>query len=1197
MAHPAKNTEFNSRLIKHSNINQKNITNFITLTLSYFLLLIPANYCDVNFQDSSLIKPNLLLVVPQTFKLANKDSLDSTYDLDGSNQHDIKQLSVDNYVAIVNNAPTDQLDRLIRKQFPRLVLQVRNLKHANRRKQQLGELVFEHVFDYFPEQTKEYNLDGIHSNNNDDSQQQQLQNGDNFTRSNNNFILIPINLDQVSHEHVLSNGGDSARDSNGGHGHSRTRSHSHTQQQHIQQQQQLVVSVRPYGNLDGSGGFGSDQIDLVSSVPISVETIQGRNGQRSFGIVQTDKPIYKPDENVRIRTLVVNEHLRPIGRDELRLQIRNPHKIIVEEVRFPRELELQKWAANPREKAGKYFFDYTFEFPPEPMFGHWSVHLLHRDPIANDTSYFEVREYTLPTFEISFDLPKYVLPLHQLISGHIIAKHHYGKPIRGKAQFKFGLRESSQSPIRWVARSNIKEVDSDSGKVEFKLASDRIKSFDWFPTIAGSRFVIEASVTETTSGQTEIAQDSSTMFVSSPYRISFEDSIVDFKPGMQQVLSVQLNDIHSGKPARANLKLEASYKDQNDTQLNPLSENLTPEAYTDSMGRANFKLGPIKKFISALTITIKGARTASLEPPSSQLLDLASLLPGETHTLIKHESDVGWIMLLNKTQTDLKVGDIFESDLMYRDSSLVSGQKIFYIIVARSQILTMRPLDKDGFVRFRLTEQMVPRIRIVLFAATGGAILSDSMRLSVSQDLSCGMRAQFKPVTPTINNNNNNPLNQYLPDTSGVLEIEARKGDLISLIGVDSAVYSLHNRTRAESARILERIRRLDAGCGFGGGRNSADVFLNAGLMLENPTNSDSSSDSSPGNLNGNNPFNNNSNQRAHQNIGSFCLTMQNQLRHLEDVQLGYRRSSVMTNGRRNERTKRDAREKRIEQVIGKYSQFKLRACCRLGTFEDLPQGRNCSHRAKIVHRHMSLELNSGDQPEADIAEACAAAYLDCCIEISEHVNSASVVRLASSRNFPQDSNAEPKNTQSLQGPSHYFDSGMLLNVGHLDRIESETLIRRDFRETWLFELVEANESTGLARLNDIRLPHSMTSWSLSAMALNEAHAMCFMRAPLKLITFKEIFVHLSMPYKVVQGEQIDLIASVYNYSPEELHVVVYTFGIEGICSDAEPGERSARRMLRLNPHSSQSIIYPIIPLKMGHFPIKIAAICQSTLR
>lgn len=1071
--------------------------------------------------DSSTLKPSIVLILPQSFKLATKHVLNEDGQVQANEQ----------YVAIVNNVQSDRDNSLLRQQYKKLSLQVRDARSPI-----TGQLFYEHVFDYFP--------------------------------PNQQHLLVPINLDQVSvsqrHQHPpTANLRSYATAVTAGSSHGRSAanpSHPH----------QLIVSVRPY---QIESGFGSDSIEFVSSAPVSLELVPSADGRRSFGVVQTDKPIYKPDEKVRIRSLIINENFKPALKDEFKIQIRNPHKLIVEELKFSNEFFNDSQVHNGRDEAEiPLFFDHLFEFPPEPILGVWTVHLLHHDSIANDTTSFEVREYVLPTFEIRFESPKYILPNTQNITGFIIAKYHYGKPVQGKAQFKFGIQESANDRPKYIARSNIKNIDPKTGYVNFKLPSEKIKETGWFPSISGYRLVIDATVTETSTGHQEIAQDFSCSFITMPYKFSFDETMEYFEPGIVQQFSVQVLEWQTLRAPPIGSLVVAQYRDQNGTimvdassadhQMSSSAQKLVTEAVTDQSGRAVFNLGPISDDVTSVQVTLKCLNSTS---PSATPSEIAA---GQV-TLTKHESQSGWISLMNKSSTSLNVGDEFVSNLLIRNA-LVIQKKIFYIIVARGQIISMSGLDSQGLIRFRVGETMAPSMRLVLFALTqdSGELLSDSMRISVGQSLSCGLTMRYK--------SNGESSQTVKPNDKGKLAIKARQGDLISLIGIDSAVYSLNNRSRLDSSRIVQRVKRLDTGCGFGGGRNNLDVFHNAGLAIFKDAAID---------------------VVIENRLGSSCTTLVSQLRHLEDIQLGYARPmfSALTQldrPRAHERaqnirhklasTRQLSRHKRsdseVEAVLKRYKDPSHRACCRLGTLEDSPQKRNCSARARIVEKYMR-QLDFRD---------CSAIYLDCCRAVFERI-------LLSSMSLSPRDQATPIVTERVfahyQAPQFSEPS---MNIGHLDRIEANSLIRNDFRETWLFELVSVSETDGTASV-EVQLPHSITTWSVAAVALNRYQPMCIMTQPLNIVTFQEIFLQISMPYKVIQGEQIDLVATVFNYSPQEQDVLVYMYGVDDVCSEALPGERSDRKRIRIERHGSQSVLFPIIPLKVGRYQIKILAITSDT--
>ena len=1096
------------------------------------------------FVDSSTLKPSIILILPQKLRASTNSIIQDETD----QQQPANKL--EQFVALVNNAQNEREDQLLREQYKKLTVQVRDASSPI-----TGQLFYEHVFDYFP--------------------------------PNSNHLLIPINLDQISPAQERNSFSKPSK-------HKLSYHHFHQREQSskpsydgllgdeasdiapttVNHYQRLIISVRPY-QLDS--GFGSENIEFVSSGPILVEPVASSDGQHSFAVVQTDKPIYKPQDKVRIRSLIVNENLRPILKDEFKLQIKSPQKLVVEEIRFPRAQDSINNRSRQQvgQQSEKLFFDHLFEFPPEPMLGMWSVHLIHSDPMASDATNFEVREYVLPTFEIEFNSPKYILPTTENITGSITARYHYGKPVKGEVQFKFGYREFPTSLTKFVGRTQMKRIDPSTGRGEYNFSSKKFKDELWFPAISKYRFVVEATVVEMSTGHRETATDTVCTFIITPYTVLFEDSMGDFKPGLSQQLTVQLIDAETRQPGPAGARLIAHYHDQNGTPLGPhtqtvhnkpvdFRDQLDSEAITDPLGQATFKIGPVRDEVSLIRVRLRLSNTTgpvSVSNDHNSSESILSLPIMGQHDLLKHESQNGWVSLMNKSVTHLNVGDQFISDLLIREA-VVIPHKIFYLILTRNRIIALDVLNSEGLISFKITEAMIPSIRIVLFALTQDSIglLSDSMRISIANDMSCGLNLKYESnANPSI------PSNTFKPNDAGKLLIGARQGDSISLIGVDSAVYSLYNRTRFNSLRVIQRIKRLDAGCGFGGGRDTYDVFHNAGLMIFRDVTGFGARDTQalPG--------------------GSFCRTLHNQAKNLDDIQMSHMNKANF-NLRRSHSSfarsyhPRSKREVDVDTVVSRYKNSLHRSCCYLGTLEDIPQRRDCSIRRRIVEKYMF----EGQYKE------CPSVYFDCCQAVFE-------MQLASAGLMPrsQEPIVRPRIIKTVQVRQEN-DPAPQHNIGLLDKIEAETLVRNDFRETWLFDIVTVDDPSGKAS-KDITLPHSITTWSVSAMALNLERPMCVMSKPLNLVTFQDIFIQLAMPYKVVQGEQIDLVTTVYNYDSQPHDVAVYMYGLDDVCSEAEPGERSERKRIRVERHSMQTVLFPMIPLKARNYNIKIVAATLKT--
>ena len=70
----------------------------------------------------------------------------------------------------------------------------------------------------------------------------------------------------------------------------------------------------------------------------------------------------------------------------------------------------------------------------------------------------------------------------------------------------------------------------------------------------------------------------------------------------------------------------------------------------------------------------------------------------------------------------------------------------------------------------------------------------------------------------------------------------------------------------------------------------------------------------------------------------------------------------------------------------------------------------------------------------------------------------------------------------------------------------------------------------------DVTIPDTITTWVMQAVAINNQTGLG-LATPLRVVGFKELFLSLKLPYSVKKGEQVSLLATVFNYDPEEMRV------------------------------------------------------------
>ncbi|XP_014670908.1 PREDICTED: complement C5-like, partial [Priapulus caudatus] len=130
--------------------------------------------------------------------------------------------------------------------------------------------------------------------------------------------------------------------------------------------------------------------------------------------LHTDKPVYTPDQHVRIRAFPLNEDLVPQG-ESVRIDVVNPQAVTVDRLDVA--------------VGDTGFISKTFVFPAFPVFGNWSVVGYHGPQLKyNSTAKFEVKEYILPTFSVTVGAPRFILPQDERISGNVSARHEQNTP-------------------------------------------------------------------------------------------------------------------------------------------------------------------------------------------------------------------------------------------------------------------------------------------------------------------------------------------------------------------------------------------------------------------------------------------------------------------------------------------------------------------------------------------------------------------------------------------------------------------------------------------------------------------------------------------------------------------------------------------------------------------------------------------------
>ncbi|KAM7116504.1 LOW QUALITY PROTEIN: ovostatin homolog 2-like [Molossus nigricans] len=143
--------------------------------------------------------------------------------------------------------------------------------------------------------------------------------------------------------------------------------------------------------------------------------------EETVTFVQTDKPIYKPGENVQVRIVTLNTKFKPV--EEL-------YPLIT--LQDPQKNGISQWK---NVTSFQNIIQLSFRLISEPMFGNYSI-VVKRASGKILIHQFTVRRYVLPKFELKVNVPRTVTILDDKFQVDACAKYTFGQPVQGKATIR-----------------------------------------------------------------------------------------------------------------------------------------------------------------------------------------------------------------------------------------------------------------------------------------------------------------------------------------------------------------------------------------------------------------------------------------------------------------------------------------------------------------------------------------------------------------------------------------------------------------------------------------------------------------------------------------------------------------------------------------------------------------------------------------
>ncbi|XP_061459913.1 complement C5 isoform X2 [Rhineura floridana] len=543
--------------------------------------------------------------------------------------------------------------------------------------------------------------------------------------------------------------------------------------------------------------------------------------KNGFLFIQTDKPIYTPDQLVKVRVYSLNEELKP-ARRSASLTFVDPEGV---EVDIIKEDDITGIVSFP-----------DFKIPPHPKFGLWTIKAKYqKDFTTSAKTWFQVKEYAMPSFSVIIEPEKNFISSQQFEQFRIIirARYFYNKRVaNAQVYVHFGIIQGAEKTMMPRALQFI-EMENGFAECKFnsKLATGNI-GYGSLQELDGANLYIAVSVLESTGGHSEDSELSSVQYVLSPYKLNLVATPLFVKPGLPYYVKVQVRDTVDA-PAR-NIPVAFTASAFNEQ----LAETVLVPEGTDSGRRQTSQIDGTALFVVNIPSDSKVLEFRIKTADASLLEENQASKSYEAKSYISLSGSYLYIDWASNHQM-LRVGDILHINIHPLSHYIDKIHHYSYLILSRGKIIShaTQARIKDSVyqgLRFQLTKEMVPSARLLVYYIVTGEgaaeLVADSVWLNIEQK--CGNSLEVRLSASE---------RSYKPKDVISLSLNSQFDSMVALSSMDKAIYGVTGAKKRPMETALLQLETSDLGCGAGGGWSNVDVFRRAGLTFLTNANADDS--------------------------------------------------------------------------------------------------------------------------------------------------------------------------------------------------------------------------------------------------------------------------------------------------------------------------------------------------------------------
>jgi CD109 antigen len=464
--------------------------------------------------------------------------------------------------------------------------------------------------------------------------------------------------------------------------------------------------------------------------------------------LETDKPIYKPGQTIRMRIITLNPELRPVS-ELVTIEILDAKGIKI----FRNQIVTDEYGMA------------TSELPVsgEPNLGTWKI----TAETARGKTQLDVRveKYVLPKYEVKVELPREWFLADEAITGNITAIYSFGKPVTGEL-----VITASRYVGEWQEFATFSKLID--GEAQFELPA--VGYVAGVPAAGGlGNVMLDIVVTEKTTGYEE--KTSRLLTISeSALNIQIIPEGTVFKPGLPFNLLI-ISETPDNRPLTTEVMITATYLNSEFQEIRTNERQVT----TDN-GTALLEINPPQNSTALIIEAFELTPESSVEPARASKIVEASYSPS------------GNFIHLEQISEDIPV---IGQEARFRVHSTRQATNFYYEVVARGKVV-FSDFTRDRDIAFTVTPLMAPSSRLLVYQILPNSeVAADYLPFKVMADYPHDVKVTFGQE-------------QTGPGEEITIDIETEGEAKVGIVAVDKSVFILaENRLNLE--QVFSELERL----------------------------------------------------------------------------------------------------------------------------------------------------------------------------------------------------------------------------------------------------------------------------------------------------------------------------------------------------------------------------------------------------